>query len=147
MHSEALREAGEFEENLGEREEERKQEEPPMARKEEAGGREEEIIATMTLAELYASQGFLEKAIEIYQKVLSREPTNEVAKKRIESMMRGEPRSQAGGEAQPAGEEAAREGNSGIDWERGGAPGEIEVDEEFEKFKKWLTDLTKKKGS
>lgn len=160
------RDEGEYRGESGEEKPEEGQKEQPMTRKEEVGReeageakerirarensaapREEELIATMTLAELYASQGFLEKAIEIYQKVLSREPSNELAKKRIEAMLKGEPHAPAEEEARRSKEEAAAPAPEGVDWKGGGPPGELIVDEEFEKFKKWLNDLTKKKGT
>jgi len=50
-------------------------------------------IATKTLAELYLNQGNRRKALEIYQELLKREPTNteiRVAIKTLEHMM-GQP--------------------------------------------------------
>jgi len=101
---------------------------------------EDELIATMTLAEIYASQGFYDKAIEIYQKILIREPTNEIAKKRIEAIKRGnviEKGTSAG----------FIEKVKNVDHTGGGIPGEIVADDEYENFRKWLVGLTKKKGS
>ena len=41
-----------------------------------------ELISS-TLAELYFNQGFTDKAIEVYQQVLGREPANERARARL----------------------------------------------------------------
>lgn len=49
-------------------------------------GNEDELIATMTLAEIYSSQGFYEKAMEIYEIILQREPSNEIARKQIDEI-------------------------------------------------------------
>jgi tetratricopeptide (TPR) repeat protein len=108
-------------------------------------GQESELIATMTLAEIYASQGFYEKAIDIYQKVLSREPSNEIARKRIEAIKKGEIREESDGVTLEKSGENAGEIGEDVDWSSGGVPGEVVIDEEYEKFKKWLGDLTKKK--
>jgi lipopolysaccharide biosynthesis regulator YciM len=109
----------------------------------------EEIIATMTLAEIYASQGFYEKAIEVYQKVLLREPSNEVARKKIEAIRRGE-LTDPGGKSVKREEHlsspAETEGD-GIDYTGGDTPGEVYRDEEYEQFKKWLGRLTRKKST
>jgi len=51
-------------------------------------------IATPTLAEVYVSQGDLEEAIQIYSKVLARNPQDERSQRRIEeleAMLRAEP--------------------------------------------------------
>lgn len=119
--------------------------EKPEVREEPAVPREEDVIATMTLAELYASQGFLEKAIEIYQKILSKEPSNEVARERIEAMLRRGTERPAGEDNPDARDEAARTAPERGAVEEGGTPGEVIVDQEFERFKKWLTDLRKKR--
>ena len=56
-------------------------------RRNEGGGTEAEggsrEIVTQTLAEIYASQGYHEKAFEIYQKLSMREPANPVIHARI----------------------------------------------------------------
>ncbi len=45
-------------------------------------------LNTATLAELYAKQGFPEKAVEIYQRILLSNPENEEVKQRIRGLMR-----------------------------------------------------------
>lgn len=45
-------------------------------------------LNTTTLAELYARQGFPEKAIEIYQRILLANPDNEDVKQRVRALMR-----------------------------------------------------------
>lgn len=109
-------------------------------------GEEDELISTMTLAEIYASQGFYDKAIEIYGKVLAREPSNEIAKERIEAIQKGGTgrRVQVPREKGPQLEQ--EEGKEKVDWDSGGVPGEVVIDEEYERFKKWLSDLTRKKA-
>jgi len=98
---------------------------------------EDELIATMTLAEIYASQGFYDKAIEIYQKILNKEPTNEIAKKRIDAIRRGDG---VDGGAYGGYVEKVKE----VDYSGGGTPGEVVADEEYESFRKWLVDLTRR---
>ena len=39
--------------------------------------REAPVIATTTLAELYASQGLIQEAIAVFEQVIAREPDNE----------------------------------------------------------------------
>jgi tetratricopeptide (TPR) repeat protein len=48
----------------------------PMAEKEEIPDEDADELTTQTLAELYESQGLLEKAIRVYQKLLLNDPTN-----------------------------------------------------------------------
>jgi len=43
----------------------------------------EESVETMTLAEVYAQQGFFERAIEIYRKILALDPSNDRIRERI----------------------------------------------------------------
>ena len=42
-----------------------------------------EPIATATLAEIYVKQGLLDKAIDVYQGLLTQNPNNDVARERI----------------------------------------------------------------
>ncbi len=51
----------------------------------EAGAPTSEI-ATITLAEIYAEQGFRSKALEIYRQVLGRHPENETVLQRVRSL-------------------------------------------------------------
>jgi len=43
-------------------------------------------IVTATLADIYLEQGYLEKAIEIYEKLARREPGNTFYKQRLASL-------------------------------------------------------------
>lgn len=40
-------------------------------------------LATITLADIYASQGYKEKALKIYEEVLARQPDNETIKRKV----------------------------------------------------------------
>ncbi len=102
---------------------------------------ENELIATMTLAEIYAAQGFYDKAIEIYQRIISREPENETARVRIGELQRRD----VGAMTE---EERSREdfrGGGTVDRHGVGTAGEIVTDEEYQKFRKWLRSLTQKR--
>ena len=48
----------------------------------------EEGLNTATLAELYEHQGFPEKAVEIYQRVLLRDPDNRAVRDKIQALLR-----------------------------------------------------------
>jgi len=50
---------------------------------EAAVGGEAPPLSSSTLAELYLRQGFADKAIEVYQQLLQREPGNEQARARV----------------------------------------------------------------
>ncbi len=59
---------------------------PPS--KEPGGAVEDDVevsdeLATITLADIYASQGYTEKALKIYEEVLARQPDNETIKRKI----------------------------------------------------------------
>lgn len=45
-------------------------------------------ILSPTLADIYLGQGYLEKAIELYERLLKREPANDFYKKRIVALKR-----------------------------------------------------------
>lgn len=53
---------------------------------ERATGDEAGEIATSTLAEIYAQQGLLGRALAIYRRMLSRAPEDDTISKRIESL-------------------------------------------------------------
>lgn len=46
-------------------------------------------IATMTLAEIYTTQGLTQKAIETYRELLEQEPTNTIIRSKLASLERG----------------------------------------------------------
>lgn len=52
----------------------------------EDGDKAKGKIATKTLAELYASQGDWNRAVEVYEALLEKFPTNEAYKKRLEAL-------------------------------------------------------------
>jgi hypothetical protein len=54
----------------------------PAAEPAGAAPAEDELVSP-TLAELYFNQGFPEKAIEVYRRLLEREPANERARARV----------------------------------------------------------------
>ncbi len=48
-----------------------------------------EELATMTLADIFLSQGYKEKALRIYEEILSRQPGNRVVKQRVATLKAG----------------------------------------------------------
>jgi tetratricopeptide (TPR) repeat protein len=46
-------------------------------------------IATVTLAQIYSSQGFVDRAVETYRKILDQDPDNEEIKRRIAELQQG----------------------------------------------------------
>ncbi|HXV14014.1 MAG TPA: tetratricopeptide repeat protein [Candidatus Krumholzibacteria bacterium] len=50
-----------------------------------------EYIATVTLADIFASQGYSEKALKIYHDVLRRQPNNDDVRRKIAAVEKGEP--------------------------------------------------------
>lgn len=54
-----------------------------------AGADQESRIATVTLAQIYASQGFADRAIETYKQVLEQDPHNETIRRKIEELQQG----------------------------------------------------------
>jgi tetratricopeptide (TPR) repeat protein len=87
---EVAMEAEEEEEPLEAVMEAEEEEEEPLAAAmeadEEVPGPEIPEIATPTLAELYVNQGQIESAIEIYRKILNRDPTDEGARNRLSEL-------------------------------------------------------------
>lgn len=53
------------------------------------GGDPEGRIATVTLAQIYSSQGFADRAVETYKKILAQDPDNEEIKRRIAELQQG----------------------------------------------------------
>lgn len=47
---------------------------------------EQKRIITATLAEIYLQQGYMEKAIEIYEKIVKKEPQNDFCRQRLASL-------------------------------------------------------------
>jgi len=61
-------------------------EEAPAAPRAPAGPASSDDINTSTLAELYITQGFFEKAIEIYEGMLAESPTNAVLQQKLDKI-------------------------------------------------------------
>jgi tetratricopeptide (TPR) repeat protein len=59
----------------------------PPAEDEDARAIDAAALSSSTLAELYFSQGFTDKAIEVYRDLLQREPDNERARTRVTELM------------------------------------------------------------
>jgi tetratricopeptide (TPR) repeat protein len=54
-----------------------------------SGPETSEELATITLADIFLSQGYQEKALRIYEEVLGRQPDNEVVKRRLAFLRTG----------------------------------------------------------
>jgi tetratricopeptide (TPR) repeat protein len=62
------------------------QEDPAAPGKTLQDNQEKQVIQTDTLAEIYLKQGHLEKALSIYQEILTREPGNTDVQKKYETL-------------------------------------------------------------
>ena len=60
--------------------------EPPTPADSEPSEPKSKRIATMTLAEIYTSQGLTQKAIETYRELLEQEPTNTIIRSKLASL-------------------------------------------------------------
>ncbi len=86
------------------------------------GRNDAEELATMTLADIYASQGYTERALRIYHEILRRQPDHAEARRRIREL-KGRGSSAAGAapgdaprsDASPRGEREAGEREAGED--------------------------------
>ena len=61
-------------------------EEPPIPTASEPSAPKNKRIATMTLAEIYTTQGLTQKAIETYRELLEQEPTNTIIRSKLASL-------------------------------------------------------------
>ena len=61
-------------------------EEPPAPDDSEPSAPKSKRIATMTLAEIYTTQGLTQKAIETYRELLEQEPTNTIIRSKLASL-------------------------------------------------------------
>ena len=61
-------------------------EEPPTPADSEPSAPKSKRIATMTLAEIYTTQGLTQKAIETYRELLKQEPTNTIIRSKLASL-------------------------------------------------------------
>lgn len=60
--------------------------EPPTPADSEPSAPKSKRIATMTLAEIYTTQGLTQKAIETYRELLDQEPTNTIIRSKLSSL-------------------------------------------------------------
>ena len=60
--------------------------EPPTPANSEPSAPKSKRIATMTLAEIYTTQGLTQKAIETYRELLEQEPTNTIIRSKLASL-------------------------------------------------------------
>ena len=60
--------------------------EPPTPADSEPSAPKSKRIATMTLAEIYTTQGLTQKAIETYRELLEQEPTNTIIRSKLASL-------------------------------------------------------------
>ena len=60
--------------------------EPPTPAASEPSAPKSKRIATMTLAEIYTTQGLTQKAIETYRELLEQEPTNTIIRSKLASL-------------------------------------------------------------
>ena len=60
--------------------------EPPTPATSEPSALKSKRIATMTLAEIYTTQGLTQKAIETYRELLEQEPTNTIIRSKLASL-------------------------------------------------------------
>lgn len=63
--------------------------EPPIPAVSEPSTPKSKRIATMTLAEIYTTQGLTQKAIETYRELLEQEPTNTIIRSKLASLEQG----------------------------------------------------------
>ena len=63
-------------------------EEPPTPPASEPSTPKSKRIATMTLAEIYTTQGLTQKAIETYRELLEQEPTNTIIRSKLTSLQK-----------------------------------------------------------
>ena len=61
-------------------------EEPPSPADSEPSAPKSKRIATMTLAEIYTTQGLTQKAIETYRELLEQEPTNTIIRSKLAAL-------------------------------------------------------------
>ena len=61
-------------------------EEPPTPADNEPSTPKNKRIATMTLAEIYTTQGLTQKAIEMYRELLEQEPNNTIIRSKLSSL-------------------------------------------------------------
>ncbi len=127
-------------------------------------------LATTTLADIYAAQGYLDKALRIYREVLKKQPHNEEIQRKIRSLEGGGTFSEIG---EPAPKKIATDRIKSEDKPRGtSAPGErsetradirpgpasapggatqaedkerrtIDDQRSYDQFKKWLDNLSR----
>lgn len=78
-----------LDQGTGSPEEPREEDEAELPSRPDPEARADETIATLTMADLYARQGHVEPAREIYRKVLERDPGNEQVREKLERLSAG----------------------------------------------------------
>lgn len=102
---------------------------PPLyAEKEEEPETAPSTVSSATIAELYVSQGFIEKGVDIYRELLSANPGDEVYRKRLAEL--------SGDSISPATETAAEMPLSAVTAPQGIVDGGI-----LEKLSAWLLNI------
>ncbi len=110
-----------------------------------------EEIATMTLAEIYASQGYTDRALRIYREVLRRQPDHADVRRKIEALesrrtsevepgpepreVEAPPSDADHSEPVPAAPRREAAGN-------GGTNDRIDTERNYEQFKRWLRSVS-----
>jgi tetratricopeptide (TPR) repeat protein len=106
-----------------------------------------EYIATVTLADIFAAQGYSAKALKIYHDVLRRQPDNEDVRRKVAAIEKGEPISRPAEDDLPPIKDDARPVVS-APAPAAAAPGTIPpgaaIDEgrSYEQFKRWLRTVS-----
>jgi tetratricopeptide (TPR) repeat protein len=123
----------------------------PITLGEESGASDE--IATITLADIYATQGYTEKARRIYREVLRRQPENEELKRKITALdsRPQEPVPAAGpvseapsssASAAPAQREEEPASPRSTPAPRPSTGSQIDETRSYEQFKRWLRSVS-----
>jgi tetratricopeptide (TPR) repeat protein len=107
-----------------------------------------EYIATVTLADIFAAQGYHAKALKIYQDVLRRQPGNDEVRRKIATLEEGaHPAASATPEAAPYAEQPAPEPAAPSPSPAPAAPAPprgttIDEGRSYEQFKRWLRSVS-----
>jgi tetratricopeptide (TPR) repeat protein len=102
-----------------------------------------EEIATMALADIYASQGYTGKALRIYEEVLRRQPDNADLKRKIAELEKRADETPAAVATEPAPAEARKPAPQAQPAPaRPVAPPAIDETRSYEQFKRWLKSVS-----
>lgn len=97
-------------------------------------------ITTSTIADLYIKQGYLDKAIDIYQTLYNANPYNEEIKRKLDELKR---QAEVKAEKQVEVKEEVEEFGVGVGWAvpTSGAEEESSVDENKKRLESWLRTI------